>query len=100
MLSRLCESEPCSDTSGRMSASSGSNGVFSTEPRATAQLRLASMVLISPLCASIRYGCASRHCGSVLVEKRWWNSATEASTRGSARSWKNSPRCVGITMPL
>ncbi len=100
MLSRLCESEPCIDTSGRMSVRSGSSGDFITGPRASAQLRLASMVLISPLCASIPEGCASFHCGSVLVEKRWWNTATEASTRSSPRSGKNSTRCAGITMPL
>ena len=31
------------------------------------QLRLPFSVLISPLCASIRNGCASHHCGNVLV---------------------------------
>ena len=40
MLSRLCESEPVSDTSGRMSASSGSSGERNSGPRASAQLRL------------------------------------------------------------
>ena len=32
------------------------------------QLRLPFSVLISPLCASIRKGWASHHCGKVLVE--------------------------------
>ncbi len=32
------------------------------------QFRLPFSVLISPLCASIRNGCASHHCGKVLVE--------------------------------
>src|SRR5690606_13387707 len=32
------------------------------------QLRLPFSVLISPLWASIRNGCASHHCGKVLVE--------------------------------
>ncbi|MNC88943.1 hypothetical protein D3C83_48210 [compost metagenome] len=32
------------------------------------QLMLPEMVLISPLCASMRNGCARRHCGNVLVE--------------------------------
>ncbi len=32
------------------------------------QLTLPRSVLISPLCASIRNGCASHHCGNVLVE--------------------------------
>lgn len=35
------------------------------------QRRLPSMVLISPLCASSRNGCANGQRGSVLVEKRW-----------------------------
>ena len=33
-------------------------------------------VLISPLCATMRYGCASGHSGKVLVEKRWCTSAS------------------------
>ncbi len=32
------------------------------------QFRLPFRVLISPLWASIRNGCASHHCGKVLVE--------------------------------
>ena len=32
------------------------------------QFLLPRMVLISPLCASVRNGCASHHCGKVLVE--------------------------------
>ncbi len=32
------------------------------------QLTLPFSVLISPLCASMRKGCASHHCGKVLVE--------------------------------
>ena len=32
------------------------------------QLVLPFSVLISPLCASMRNGCASHHCGKVLVE--------------------------------
>jgi hypothetical protein len=35
------------------------------------QLVLPFSVLISPLWASIRNGCASHHCGKVLVEYRW-----------------------------
>ena len=31
------------------------------------------MVLISPLCASVRNGCASAQSAEVLVLKRWWN---------------------------
>ena len=32
------------------------------------QLMLPLRVLISPLCANMRKGCASHHCGKVLVE--------------------------------
>ena len=35
------------------------------------QLTLPFSVLISPLWASIRNGCASHHCGKVFVEYRW-----------------------------
>ena len=35
------------------------------------QFTLPFSVLISPLCASIRNGCANHHCGKVLVEYRW-----------------------------
>ena len=38
--------------------------------RAYIQLTLPRTVLISPLCARKRYGCASRQDGKVLVEKR------------------------------
>ena len=69
MLSRLWESDPSSDTSGRMSERSGSSGERSTGARATAHWRLPSMVLISPLCASRRNGWASRHCGKRIGRK-------------------------------
>ena len=39
-------------------------------------------VLISPLCAMSRYGCASGHAGNVLVLKRWCTSASADSTSG------------------
>ena len=70
MLSRLWLSLPVMDTSGSTSERFGSTGERKIGPRATAQLRLPEIVLISPLCASRRYGCAKRHCGKVLVEKR------------------------------
>jgi hypothetical protein len=38
--------------------------------RAAIQLTLPRSVLISPLCATMRYGCASGQLGNVLVEKR------------------------------
>ena len=36
------------------------------------QFRFPRRVLISPLCANIRNGCASAHVGNVVVLKRWW----------------------------
>jgi len=34
-----------------------------------------------------RYGCARSHDGKVLVEKRWWMSASAETKRESDRSW-------------
>ena len=61
-------------------------GVFHTLLRACAQRRLPSMVLISPLCASRRNGCASGQRGSVLVEKRWWKTTALAARSLRCRS--------------
>ena len=44
--------------------------------RAYIQLTLPRTVLISPLWARNRYGCASFQDGKVLVEKRWCTSAS------------------------
>ena len=55
---------------GRISLISPSIGVESTLSRASIHPRLPRMVLISPLCASRRKGCASPHVGKVLVLKR------------------------------
>ncbi len=70
MLSRVQESEPLVDTSGRSSCMFGISGVSNLKLRATAQLRLPLMVLISPLWARNLNGWARRHSGQVLVEKR------------------------------
>ena len=70
MLSRLEESEPSVLTSGARPCNPGSKGDSSLEVRARDQLRLPSMVLISPLCANILNGCAKGQRGKVLVEKR------------------------------
>ena len=48
----------------------------STLSRAFIQPRLPRMVLISPLWASSRKGCASDHVGKVLVEKRECTTAS------------------------
>ena len=42
-------------------------------------------VLISPLWATTRYGCASGHDGNVLVLKRWWTSARRRLEVGIAQ---------------
>ena len=49
---------------------------FSKPSRACIQLMLPRSVLISPLWATRRYGCASGQDGNVLVEKRWCASAS------------------------
>ena len=49
-------------------------------------LRLPRSVLISPLCARCRNGCASAHVGTVLVEYRWWTSANGDTNAGSFKS--------------
>ncbi|MBS1216012.1 MAG: hypothetical protein H6R20_986 [Proteobacteria bacterium] len=54
--------------------------------RARSQFTLPRSVLISPLWAIMRNGCARSHVGNVLVEKRWCTSARAETTRGSCRS--------------
>ena len=44
------------------------------------------MVLISPLCATVRNGCASAQSADVFVLKRWWNVMNGETKRSSARS--------------
>ena len=73
------------DTIGSSSAMSNF-GVFHTLPRACAQRRLPSMVLISPLWASMRNGWASGQRGRVLVEKRWWNTIALEARSARCRS--------------
>ena len=69
-LSKLAESLMPSCTIGRKSLISPSASLLSTLSLAFIQPRLPRMVLISPLWASRRKGCASFHFGNVLVEKR------------------------------
>ncbi len=52
------------------------------------QLTLPRSVLISPLWARVRNGCASGQVGSVFVEKRLWMSARADSKDSSPRSGK------------
>ena len=62
------ESLSCSDTIGMNGARSPSSSLSSCDCRACIQLRLPRTVLISPLCAIMRIGCASGQLGNVLVE--------------------------------
>jgi hypothetical protein len=78
----------------------GSRSLCSIASRACIQFWLPCTVLISPLCATNRYGCASGHDGKVLVENREWTSNNADSTRGSSRSGKNSLSCGVVSMPL
>ena len=55
---------------GRISLISGILGEESTLSRASIHPRLPRIVLISPLCASRRKGCARLQVGKVLVLKR------------------------------
>ena len=66
----LEESDPSRLTSGLRSLRLGSSSFSNLFSRASAQLRLPWMVLISPLWARYRNGWASGHCGEVLVENR------------------------------
>ena len=52
------------------------SSLASIASRARIQLRLPRTVLISPLCATYRYGWASGHDGNVLVENLECTSAS------------------------
>ncbi len=84
--------------------SNGSNSPSSSElrrpSRADSQLRLPWIVLISPLWASRRNGCASGQLGNVFVEKRECTIAIFAFMRESDRSGKNGVSCIVVSMPL
>ena len=86
-LSNVAESEPPGRTTGSTFAMSSPNSAeASCDSRARIQLTLPRSVLISPLWAIIRYGCASSQLGNVLVEKREWTSASADFVRESCRS--------------
>ena len=86
-LSRLALSLPKSSRIGSSFSTSRPNASdFSLGSRAAIALRLPRRVLISPLCASIRNGCASGQDGNVFVEYRWWITATALTMRASVRS--------------
>ena len=68
--------------------------------RARIQLMLPRSVLISPLCATYRYGCASGQDGKVLVLNRWCTRASADSTSGSVRSGNIAVIWSALSMPL
>jgi hypothetical protein len=68
-LSSVAVSDPPACTTGLMSSMNGSSsGCESRVSWLFIQLTLPCSVLISPLCAIMRKGCASRQVGKVLVE--------------------------------
>ncbi len=86
-LSKVAESDPPGRTIGRIfGRSSPNSSEASCDSRARIQLTLPRSVLISPLWAIIRYGCASSQLGNVFVEKREWTSASADLVRSSCRS--------------
>ena len=75
-LSNIEESEPFGLMMGVIFLMSSPNtGDWNSASRARIQLMLPRSVLISPLCAMQRYGCARSQLGKVLVEKRECTSA-------------------------
>ena len=74
-LSRLAESDMSGWTIGEILRMSPRASDESTDSRAFIHPRLPRMVLISPLWASMRKGCARLHVGNVFVEKRLWTIA-------------------------
>ena len=90
--SKLAESLPSSSRIGnrrsrpRPSAEAGIRSLASIASLARIQLRLPLIVLISPLCATYRYGWASGQDGNVLVENLEWTRASAEAYPGSDRS--------------
>src|SRR5581483_3018410 len=99
--SKLAESLSVGSTIGNnRDKSPGISAEDSIASRARIQLRLPRIVLISPLCARYRYGCANGQDGNVFVENRECTSASAEAYRGSARSGKNGPSCGADSIPL
>ena len=100
-LSKTAESLPPSTTIGTIFLrSSPRTAEWHRASRARIQLMLPRRVLISPLWAMKRYGCASGHDGNVLVEKRWWTRASADSTSGSVTSGNMPSIWSAESMPL
>ena len=100
-LSNIEESEPFGLTMGGIFLMSSPNtGDWNSASRARIQLMLPRSVLISPLCAMQRYGCARSQLGKVLVEKRECTSAMAVSISGFCRSRKYWSSWLVVSMPL
>ena len=78
----------------------GISVLASIASRARIQFRFPCTVLISPLCAMYRYGCARSQDGNVFVENRECTSARFDWYRSSERSGKNGSTCAADSMPL
>ena len=94
-----------SDASGvqigdNRSRSPGILALASFASRACMRLRFPRTVLISPLCATKRNGCASGQDGNVLVENLLCTIAMALAHRSSRRSGKNCGNCIVVSMPL
>ena len=103
--SRTSSKDAESDASGVQIGKSrrrspGMRSLASIASRARMRLRLPRTVLISPLCATNRNGCASGQDGKVLVENRLCTIAIAVRHRSSRRSGKNSGSCAVVSMPL
>src|SRR5690625_5309504 len=72
----------------------------SCDSRARIQFRLPEAVLISPLWAMNRNGCASGQLGKVLVENRECTIAKAEAMRVSERSGKNGSSWLVVSIPL
>src|SRR5687767_821611 len=100
-LSKQAESDPPSITIGNnFFKSSSKSSDLQSASRARIQLILPRSVLISPLCATKRNGCASGQDGKVLVEKRECTKASADCSDSSPRSGYISSTWVGVNMPL
>ncbi len=84
----------------KSSMASPKKALDSIDSRARIQALLPLRVLISPLWAMYRNGCARSQVGKVLVLKRECTTARREQVRGSTRSGKKAPSCSASIRPL
>ncbi len=82
------------------SRSPGITVLASIASRERIRFRFPRTVLISPLWATNRNGCANGHDGNVFVEKRLCTTAIALVTRRSRRSRKKRASCTVVSIPL